>query len=379
VHEVLVPKLNNNDVTYTLVEWLFQNGEEVQADEPVAVIETSKAAEDLIASSPGVLHRAAEVHTECRFGDVIGYIFPTEQDRREFLDGREADGPDSEPIEGDMLVTEPARELIHQRGIGHDQLLALGKKIIIRTDVENLVRAGARAQTAAGVMHTLPRRQWAVADVVTRSHRQIPSAFSVIKISATSISDVRRRLADQGHQVVGLPEFLIRAAAGLRARHPLFFGSYQDDDHTVLVPDGTHVAVTVDAGRGLYMPVVRDAGQKTVAQIGELLREFHVKAAHESFKELDLAPGNIGLSLNMYTGVILTHPIVLPSHTCMLSLSGIERELVLRKSAAPTARPFFHLGIAYDHRAINGRDAMLFLRDIKITFESAERLTALLG
>jgi 2-oxoglutarate dehydrogenase E2 component (dihydrolipoamide succinyltransferase) len=378
VHEILVPKLNSNDATYTLVEWLLQDGEEARAGQPVAVIETSKAAEDLVAPSSGLLHRTAEVHTECRFGDAIGYIFPAEQDRLEFLDSHETDGAGGEPAEGDILITEPARELIHQRGIGHGQLLALGKKIILRTDVENLIRGGAQAQTPAGVMHTLPRRQWAVADVVTHSHRQTPTAFSVIKISAVATSDLRRRLADQGQPVVGLPELMIRATAGLRERHPLFFGSYRDDDHTVLVPEGAHVAVTVDAGSGLYTPVIRDADRKKVAQIGAILREFQVKAAHGSFKELDLAHGNIGLSLNMYTGVILTHPIVLPSHTCMLSLSGIEREIVLEKSGAPGTRPYFHLGIAYDHRVVNGRDTMLFLRDIKITFETAERLDALL-
>jgi 2-oxoglutarate dehydrogenase E2 component (dihydrolipoamide succinyltransferase) len=375
--DIVVPKLNNNDATYTLVEWLFDDGQTVPPDGVVAVVETSKAAQDLVASQGGVLHRLVDVHTECRFGDVIGHLFATEEDRQRFLRTAGAAQRPAEPDEDDIVVTEPARKLIQQLGIGHEQLLALGRKVIKRADVEDLVRAGARAHTPSGVVHTLPRRQWAVADVVARSHGSIPTAFSVMKIYAGAALQARRKLAGATGRVIGVPELLIKVVAAVRERHPLFFGSFQDD-RTVLVPDGAHVGVTIDAGKGLYVPVVRDAHTRSVADIADTLKEFHGKAVHESFREADLAGANIGLSLNTYTDVILTKPIVLPGNTCMLSLCGLEQELVLRKPDGVAVRPYFQLGIAYDHRAVNGRDAMLFLRDIKARFEGRDRLDALL-
>ncbi|MFD0579610.1 2-oxo acid dehydrogenase subunit E2 [Dactylosporangium darangshiense] len=164
----------------------------------------------------------------------------------------------------------------------------------------------------------------------------------------------RARAACKG---VGVVELLVRAIGTLRERHPLCFGAYQDDGG-VLVPEGAHVAVTVDAGNGLYLPVVRDVAALSLEQIAAALAAMREAARAGTLRAEDLAGANIGLSVTNYADVVLTQPIIPPGMTCMLSLAGTQR----------TDR--FALGIAHDHRVVNGRDAVIVLRDVKRVLET---------
>lgn len=391
--DIVVPKLNNNDATYVLVEWCYDDGETVPPDATVAVVETSKAAEDLVATEGGVLHRARAVNTECAFGDVIGRLFGSAEDRDRYLSGSNGHGsakfngndphcalrngaaPAAPPV-ADIVVTEPAQELVRKFGVRPEQLQSLGRRVIRRADVELLVLSN---QQPAGEVYPLSRRQRAVAEVVTRSHNTVPTAFTVLRVHATEALAARRWLSARTGQVIGIPELVIKAMAGLREKYPLFFGSLREDN-TVHVPDGAHVGVTVDVGKGLCVPVVADADRRSVTEIAEVLRGFHATALRDAFEESALAGANIALSVNNYSDVVLVRPIVFPGHSCMLSVAGLQQSFVLtHKGHKVEPRQYFDLGIAYDHRVINGRDAVLFGKDIKMVLESADRLAELLS
>jgi 2-oxoglutarate dehydrogenase E2 component (dihydrolipoamide succinyltransferase) len=348
-------------VTYTLVEWYGADGDAVAEGAVVALVETSKSSEDLLAPAGGILHRAVDAKSERAHGDIVGYLFESNTDRLAFLAGHPRSGPDAAAAQ-ELIVTEPARFLIERAGLDLDRLRGLGKTVIKRSDVEALLEA--LPATAGGTRYPLSRQQRGVADVVTRSHLSIPAAFTAIRVDASRVATIRREL----HGAVGVVEVLIKAVAELRDRHPLFFGTYQDDA-SVLVPDGAHVAVTVDAGNGLFLPVVRNAAALSLAQVGDLLTEFQGKARHSSFRAKDFAGANIGLSLTNYTDVLFTQPIISPGTSCMLALSGTHREAEAGPGGTVVVRSWFTLGIAYDHRVVNGRDAVVFLREIKRTLE----------
>src|SRR5690242_5715317 len=82
---VVVPRLSANDDVYTLVEWLLPDGREVTRGQPIATVETSKAASELVAECSGVLHRGVAVGAECRVGDVLGHLFESAEDRERFV------------------------------------------------------------------------------------------------------------------------------------------------------------------------------------------------------------------------------------------------------------------------------------------------------
>ncbi|MDX3108873.1 2-oxo acid dehydrogenase subunit E2 [Nonomuraea angiospora] len=360
--ELRVPKLNNNDTEYLLVEWLAEDGAGVVKGDPVVVLETSKAAEELMAEADGVLRRTAETGATCRPGDVIAHISdgtappPSATDPGAATDdpGAAADGG-SGPI-----VTAPAQALIDEHGVDPARIRALGKKVIKRADVLALL------ETGTGDAQPLPPVQRAVAAAVTRSHQTIPAAFTAVKLDAGPAIARARALSKEARALIGLPELLVAAVASLHGQFPMCFAEPVGADPLAVRPStAPNVGVTVDVGHGLYVPVLRDAGRLSVKEIAERLTAYRTKAAQGAFREDDLAGGNIVVTLHTDTAVLLAVPIVFPGQTCALSLCAPQHEFALDPAGNVVKRTTVTLGLAFDHRLVNGREAAMFLNAIR--------------
>ncbi|MEU4335364.1 2-oxo acid dehydrogenase subunit E2 [Micromonospora lupini] len=396
--DLVVPKLNNNDTTYVLLDWLAEDGEQVRSGEPIAEVETSKAAEELLSDGDGVLHRLVKVNQECAPGDVIGHVFDSEEARQRFLAAAVAPAvvplPDVSP--GGPVLTDSARELAAAHGLGDDELRGLGKSVVRRTDVERLLadRSAAPAATTEPVVvaaaaalaagdgpepddprpvHALSRAQRAVAAVVTESHREVPAALAVIKVRADAALTVARDLTRATRTLVGLPELLVKAIGGLREDHPLLFAS-PGDGSSVRLAEAAHVGVTIDVGTGLFIPVVRDVEELTCAEIAETLMDFRSRAGGEGFRAGELAGGTIVVSLHTDPDVVLAGPIVFPGQTCVVAIGGTQDELALDTDGRVVTRRFVNLSAVYDHRVVNGREAVAFLQAVKAALESPDQL-----
>ncbi|MFG1883920.1 2-oxo acid dehydrogenase subunit E2 [Micromonospora sp. NPDC049102] len=395
--DLVVPKLNNNDTTYVLLDWLAEDGEQVRAGEPIAEVETSKAAEELLSDGDGVLHRLVEVNQECAPGDVIGHVFENEQARQRFLAEAvtpAASTPDVRP--GGPVLTDSARELAAAHGLGDDELRGLGKAVVRRTDVERLLADRSAAPTAATEpvvvaaaaalaagdgpepddprpVHALSRAQRAVAAVVTESHREVPAALAVVKVRADAALAVARQLTRATRTLVGLPELLVKVIGGSREDHPLLFAS-PGDGSSVRLAEAAHVGVTIDVGTGLFIPVVRDVEELTYAEIAETLMDFRTRAGGEGFRAAELAGGTIVVSLHTDPDVVLAGPIVFPGQTCVVAIGGTQDELALDVDGQVVSRRFVNLSAVYDHRIVNGREAVAFLQAVKAALESPDHL-----
>ncbi|ROP31266.1 2-oxo acid dehydrogenase subunit E2 [Couchioplanes caeruleus] len=371
--DLVVPKFNNNDESYILVEWLFDDGEQVGSGDAVAVIETSKATQDLIVEGEGVLHRLKPEKAECGPGDVIGRLFASEPDRQSYLAGEEQAGKQeaASNTAAEPTMTESARAFAAEHGISADRLRALGKSLIRRSDVERLIEG----ELPANKSRLLPisRRQQAIGAVVSESHRTIPAAFTLMRVDVGRALSTAATLAERVGAPVGLPELLIKAVAGLHEEFPLFFARAVDQAH-VEPAAAAHVGVTVDVGTGLFIPVVRDAGQRSIPEIVDILMDFRIKGLRNTLTEQDFADAVIVVSLNNDDAVVFARPIVFPGHTCMVSLGGVLTEPTLDGAGNLVARQVVHMGLAYDHRIVNGRDAVTFLQRLRARLEAPEHL-----
>ncbi|MFJ3644372.1 2-oxo acid dehydrogenase subunit E2 [Streptomyces sp. NPDC090108] len=372
--DIEVPKFNSNDTAYVLVEWLAEDGQQLKEGDPVAVIETSKAADELCCEHDGILQRLAAAPADCAQGDVIARLFATEADRQEFLAGRTGapTAPD-EPAERLPTLTEPARLLAAQHGVEPAALARLGLKVVRESDVRRLLSEAPQAGTAT--THTPNRVQRAVAAAVSRSHREIPAAFTAVVVAVDPALAAARELSERTGALIGLPELLVAVLGGLHGRFPLCYGT-PTDENTLLLPEAAHVGVTVDVGRGLSAPVVKDAGARTLADISGLLMDYRIKAMREAFHTDDLDGANILLSLNGDEDVLLAQPIVFPGQTCAVSLAGVRREAVFADDGTVTPRSVAVVGLAYDHRFVNGSTAVEFLKAVKQALESPAALGA---
>ncbi|WP_369374982.1 2-oxo acid dehydrogenase subunit E2 [Streptomyces sp. cg36] len=409
--EITVPKLNNNDAHYDLVEWLAEDGATVAKDDDLATVETSKAAEDLVSEHDGVLLQVVPAGKQVAPGTVVGRLFADAARREAFLAAASSAataGPRSPDEGGAVILTDAARRLASEHAVTDEELHALGRRVVKGTDVEALLaRRGSAGGTAAGgttatatatghgtpaVQATptpatrvqgpdmdstegdpnrveLSTHQRAIATVVSESLRTIPTSFTVLRIRVDAAEARAAELTRETEAAIGLPELLISELAGLREKFPAFFSTYHEDG-TISLADASHIGVTVDVGNGLYIPVVRDAEGLSVAEVADLLEDFRFSALRGSFRGSDLAGAAITLSLNNDEDVLLTQPIVFPGQTCMLSLGGTQDVVRLTADGAAMTIRQVHLGLAFDHRVVNGREAVLFLRALKSALEA---------
>ncbi|MFI0942879.1 2-oxo acid dehydrogenase subunit E2 [Streptomyces sp. NPDC021020] len=374
MHVVEIPRLNSNDDTCRLVEWTGGDGDRVEDEATVAVVETSKAASDICSEAAGILHTVAAVGAEVRVGEVIGYVFADEDERREFLARNPAppqvpaDSPAGDgPADGLPVLTAPARKLSEEAGLTAADLRGIGKRLVQRSDVEALLAAagGQRADT-------LPARQQAVARAVTRAHREVPAAFVVVKVYCDALLDRLAEVNGRDGTAIGVPEAAIAALAGLRERFPLFFTLLEDGERLVPPGERTDIGITVDVGTGLFVPVVTDAGRLGPSGIADRLLEFRIAALRDAFRAEQLTGGQLSVSLHNDADVIAAVPIILAPQVCMLSLPAVQSELHLDADGRVAARRHMSVGLAYDHRLVNGRDAVAFLTAFKAALENPQ-------
>ena len=361
--EQRVPKLNNNDTEYVLTEWLVPDGGAVSSGDPLVVVETSKAAEELVAEGSGVLRQRAKAGDLCRPGELIA----------EVLDGSEPSAPaaaDAPAAEGGPLVTRSAQDLADRYGIGAERISALGLSVVRSADIEALRAADAGSDThtdTAAAAESAPvsaerpggvplsRVQRGVARAVELSHRTIPAAYTVVRMDLGAALAHARELTRSVRRPVGLAELFVQQVAALHPQFPLFFAAIEGS--TALLAEAPHIGVTVDLGDGLFVPCVRDAGTRTIREIATELMRFRVAATNGAFRESDLGGANFVVTLHTDADVVLAVPLVFPGTVCALAVTS------------PTDGSPANIGLAYDHRLINGRDAVLFLHALKNSVE----------
>ncbi|MDX3107835.1 2-oxo acid dehydrogenase subunit E2 [Nonomuraea angiospora] len=376
--EIRVPKLNTNDSAYVLLEWLVADGAPVRGDDVVASVETSKTVEELVSGHDGILVHLVPAGADCTPGQPIARITshpaPVAAGSGDAL-------PSTAP-----LITAPAQALIDELGIDPARVRALTVKVVRRADVERLaavppaavapsiVPAPAPSAAAAspgaapdsGVpagesVQRLSGNQRAVGRTVSLSHQTIPAAYTAIKVDVGKATAAARDLTKRLRKLVGLPDLLIAAVARLHQDFPLCFATLLDED-TAAVPDAPDVGVTIDLGTGLYVPVIRDARNKGIEEIAGELAGFRRLAQRGGFRQEHLDGGNIVVTLHHDRDIVMAVPIVFPGQACALALTSPQRE---------GERTVAVIGLAYDHRLVNGRDAVLFLQALKEGLEAA--------
>ncbi|WP_448316672.1 2-oxo acid dehydrogenase subunit E2, partial [Streptomyces sp. CO7] len=247
------------------------------------------------------------------------------------------------------------------------QLAALDVAVVRTEDVQALAdaRAGSPGPApdvpapapAADARRGVPltRVQQAVARAVELSHRTVPAAYTVVRMDLGPALTRARELTREVRRPVGLAELFVQRVAALHADFPRFFSAI--DGTTAIPAEAPHIGVTVDLGEGLYVPCLHDAANLTLREIATRLTAYRIAATKGGFDERDLTGANFVITLHTDGDVVLAIPFVSPGTACALAVT------------APSDGSQAHIGLAYDHRLINGRDAALFLKALKNSVE----------
>jgi 2-oxoisovalerate dehydrogenase E2 component (dihydrolipoyl transacylase) len=391
VREFLLPDLGEGLTEAEIVRWLVQVGDDVEVDQPVAEVETAKSAVELPCPFAGQIRALHGKPGEAlSVGEALVTVTTAEPDELEravdsgvFEDSmvsedsamvsedsevREVDGngpvlvgygSTPEPVHppGPVPVSSPAvRRLAREHGVDLSSLTGTGPgRVITRADV---LAAGAADDGATRIPWS--ERERVATERFTRSRREIPDVTCWLEADATALVAAKEELA-AGDPPIGLLALLARACVDGLARHPRLNSTVDAlRRETVLRPD-VHLGIATQTGRGLVVPVVREANRlSTEALAGELAR------ATEAARRGVLAPAELTggtFTLNNYgaLGVDGATPILNHPEAAMFGIGRIT-DGVRPHGGRPAVRKVVQLSLTFDHRACDGAEAAGLLR-----------------
>ena len=401
--EVKVPVLGESITEATLGQWLKKPGEPVAVDEPIASLETDKVAVEVPSPVAGIMGAyAVEEGATVNVGAVIASIdagtgaaaapAAAAAAVAPAVTSTAAPAPAAASENSDLPLSPAVRRLVLELGIDPSKIKGTGKDG--RLTKEDVVAAakGAPAPAAASASTATPaasapagaRQEERVK--MTRLRQTIAKRLKSAQDTAallTTFNDVDmsaviearatyKDLFEKKHGVrLGFMGFFTKAVA-LAARDVPAVNAQIDGDE-IVYHNYLDVSVAVSAPNGLVVPVVRNADAMSFAQIEKAIGDFGAKAKAGALTMEDMSGGTFTISNGGVFGSLMSTPIINPPQSAVLGLHRIEDRPVVRDGQV-VVRPMMYLALSYDHRLIDGREAVTFLKIVKEAIEDPTRL-----
>ena len=404
--EIKVPVLPESVTEGTLGDWHKQPGDAVSADENVVDLETDKVVLEIVAVSDGVLESVNfESGATVKTGDILGVVD---------TEGAAAAAPAAAPAEAPAASPEPApaapaepeaeaaaskaspsiRKLLNEHGLAEDQVPGTGKKgAITKADVEQAVAAKAApapsaptAPAAAAVNYAdaegrndrrvpMSRLRKRIAERLKEAQNTAAMLTTFNEVNLKPMMDTRaqyKEAFEKTHGVkLGMMSFFTKAAVEALKRFPAVNASIDGDD--IVYHDYFDIGIAVSSDRGLVVPILRDADQMSYADIESTIRDMGARARDGKLGLEELTGGTFSITNGGIFGSMLSTPILNPPQSAILGMHSIQQRAVVIDGEI-VVRPMMYLALSYDHRIIDGKEAVQFLVTIKNVLEDPSRL-----
>jgi 2-oxoglutarate dehydrogenase E2 component (dihydrolipoamide succinyltransferase) len=399
--EVKVPVLGESVSEATVGQWLKKPGEAVALDEPIASLETDKVAVEVPSPIAGVMGQQLVAE-----GDTVsvGAVIAVIEDSGAAVaaapaaaPAATAAAPAAPAVTGEVPALSPAvRRAVLETGIDPTSIKGTGKDG--RLTKEDVMEAAKKAGDAPAPAPDAPVPAALAAPVaakggrteervkMTRLRQTIARRLKEAQDTAamlTTFNDVdmteviaaRARYKDlfeKKHNVrLGFMGFFTRAVALAARDVPSVNGRIDGDE--IVYHDYLDVSVAVSAPNGLVVPVIRNAESLSFAEIEKTIGDFGARAKAGTLKMDEMQGGTFTISNGGVFGSLMSTPIINPPQSAVLGLHRIEDRAVVRGGQV-VVRPMMYLALSYDHRLIDGREAVTFLVRVKEAIEDPMRL-----
>ena len=397
--EVKVPTLGESVAEATIGEWLKQPGEAVALDEPVASLETDKVAVEVGAPAAGVMgQHIAKVGDNVAVGAVIATIEAgtgTAPSPAAIAPAKVVEVPAAPAVAApatEAATLSPAvRRAVLEHGIDPSTVKGSGKDgRITKEDVETAAAAKSAAPApavAAAVAAPAPSgdrgeervKMTRLRQTVARRLKEaqntaaLLTTFNDCDMSAVmKARDTFRDSFEKKHGVrLGFMSFFAKAACLALKDFPAVNARIESDE--IIYHPYVDLSVAVSAPNGLVVPVVRDVQAMGFADIEKAIAALGKKAKDGSLTMADMQGGTFTISNGGVFGGLMSTPIINPPQSAVLGLHRIEDRPVVRDGQI-VIRPMMYLALSYDHRLIDGREAVTALKTIKEAIEDPTRL-----
>jgi 2-oxoglutarate dehydrogenase E2 component (dihydrolipoamide succinyltransferase) len=411
--ELKVPQVGESITEVQIGEWLKRSGESVAEGEPVVVIETDKVTVELPSPAAGRIGQQLKTKgATAKVGEVIGYLEPgdgapsesaSQSPAREAEAGPPAAVKREAPAESaskasaagakpaastkqaaasaETRVMPAARRALAQHELEASEVRASGPGgRLLKEDVQRHV--GERPQPAAAaaapatptadgaasreeVVPLSPLRK-RIAERLVEAQRTAAILTTFNEVDLATVNALRKaqgeRFLERHGVKLGLMGFFVKAAVEALKRVPQLNAELRGD--AIVFKNHYDIGIAVGGGKGLVVPVVRDAERKSFAEIERTIAELAERARENKLALEELQGGTFTISNGGIYGSLLSTPILNPPQSGILGLHAIQERPVVRDGAI-VARPMMYVALSYDHRLVDGREAVTFLRTVK--------------
>jgi 2-oxoglutarate dehydrogenase E2 component (dihydrolipoamide succinyltransferase) len=398
--ELKVPPLGESITEAVVGKWNKKKGDAVSADEPLVVLETDKVTVDVPSPAAGALITVAfNEGDKVRVGDVLGMIEAgagASAPKASAPAAAAAPAPvaaeASSTSASEARITPTARKMAEENKLDVAQLKGSGtggritKEDVLGqlnrpTETPAPQRAPApapsgprpRADREERVKMTPLRRRVAERLLQAQSTAAILTTFNEVDMGA--VMELRKQYNEKfqaRHGVkLGFMSFFVRAAVEALKAFPQI--NAEIDGEEVVFKHYYDIGVAVSGSRGLVVPVVRDADTLGLADLEKKIGDFGVRARNDKLTLAELQGGTFTISNGGIFGSMLSTPILNPPQTGILGMHNIVERPVARNGQV-VIRPIMYLALSYDHRLVDGREAVQFLVRVKDCIEDPTRL-----
>jgi len=408
--EITVPALGESVTEATVAKWLKKLGEPVAVDDPVVELETDKVTLEVNATAAGVLSEIRVPEgANVNVGGVLGTIdgagkaapapaaapkpAPAAAPKPAAAPAPAPVAPKAEPAASTALERSgpAARKLAAESGLAPERIPATGRDgRVTKADVMTALERGApQPAPSAPAPAARPPREIGPREErvrMTRLRKRIAQRLKEAQNTAamlttfneadmTAVMGLRERYRDsfeKKHGVrLGFMSFFLKACIVALKELPAVNAEIDGDD--IIYKNHYDIGVAVGTEQGLVVPVLRDADQMSFAEIEKKIGELGRKARDGKLTIEDLSGGTFTISNGGIYGSLMSTPILNPPQSAILGMHKIQKRPVVLGDKIE-ARPMMYLALSYDHRLVDGREAVSFLVRVKEGIEEPERL-----
>jgi 2-oxoglutarate dehydrogenase E2 component (dihydrolipoamide succinyltransferase) len=373
--EVKVPQLSESVSEATLLTWHKQVGEAVAEGENLIDIETDKVVLELPASKSGVLSRIIKGDGEkVGSNELIAEIDTA---------GEAVAMPDAGARRAAPILPPSARKLAHEHDVDAGALQGSGRGgRVTKEDVLNAMQQVAAVSAPQAVPVAAPsgnrpeqrvamtRIRQRIAERLLQSQQNAAILTTFNEVNMQPVIELRNKYKDafeKKHGVkLGFSSFFVKAAVLALQKFPIVNASVDGAD--IIYHGYFDIGVAIGSERGLVVPIIRDADKLSFADIEKQIADFGARASDGKLTMEELTGGTFTISNGGVFGSMLSTPIINPPQSAILGIHA-TKDRPVAESGQVVIRPMNYLAVSYDHRIIDGREAVLFLAAIKEALE----------
>lgn len=403
--ELKVPALGESISEATVAKWFKKVGDAVKADEPLVELETDKVTSEIPSPVSGVLSEiVADVGAEVAIGAVLARISdgaagaasaPAPEAAPAPSSPAPAAAPAAAPSSGEHPLSPAVRKLIEENSLDPAKIPASGKDgRLTKEDVQTFLASGGAAGSgsAGGAMQpgaaaTMARGPREERVKMTRLRRSVAKRLkdaqntaamltTFNEVDMTSVMALRNQYKDafeKRHGVrLGFMSFFIKACVQALQEIPAVNAEIDGDD--IVYKNYYDISVAVGGPQGLVVPVVRDCDRLSFSEVEKTIGAFGKKARDGKLTMEDMQGGTFTVSNGGVYGSLMSTPILNPPQSGILGMHKTQMRPMVLPDGSIAALPMMYLALSYDHRIIDGKEAVTFLVRVKECLEDPARI-----